>query len=86
MAKFQNYIGRKSVVKEKKNSQNGRNKDIRTKGVLIPVIFAIVVVLLFFIFSSPATGLYPNGNHKDSLTTTAPTQTTEYDPNANVQD
>lgn len=58
--------------------QDSLKQNLNQKGVVIPVIFAVVIVVLCVIFSSPRLGIFPSGNHDDSLTTTAPTQTTEY--------
>lgn len=63
-----------SVTKREKSL--GRN--LRIKGILIPIIFAAVVVGICAFLVSPRVALFPSGNHHDSLTTTAPTQTTEY--------
>ena len=60
-----------SVTKREKSL--GRN--LRIKGILIPIIFAAVVVGICVFLASPRVALFPSGNHHDSLT---PTQTTEY--------
>lgn len=62
----------------KDNSNDALNKNLRNKTVIIPIFFAIIVAIIVIIISSPAFGLFPSGNHDDALTTTAPTQTTEY--------
>lgn len=67
------------------NSNNELERNLRVKGILIPIIFAIVVAVAVYIATSPTLGLFPSGNHYDSLTTTAPTQTTEYIANEYVQ-
>lgn len=56
-------------------------KNLKFKGLTIPVIFAVIVVILCMIFANPHVGLFPSGNHHDSLTTTKPTQTTEFNEN-----
>lgn len=70
---------------KQRNSQKSLEHDMRIKGVIIPIIFAIIVAVAVIIITSPAFGLFPSGNHYDSLTTTAPTQTTEYIANEYVQ-
>lgn len=65
-------------MKENRNSNDELNKNLKNKGIIIPIIFAIAAAVIVIIASSPALGFFPNGNHDDSLTTTAPTQTTEY--------
>ncbi|WP_455493810.1 hypothetical protein [Eubacterium sp.] len=56
-------------------------RNLKTKGILIPIIFAIIVVAVCAVLASPNVEFFPSGNHHDSLTTTAPTQTTEFDEN-----
>lgn len=56
-------------------------KNLKFKGVTVPVIFAIIVVIICLILSNPHVGLFPSGNHDDSLTTTQTTVKTEYDEN-----
>lgn len=51
---------------------------LRIKGIVIPVLFAIIVACCCFVLASPKVDIFPSGNHHDSLTTTAPTQTTEF--------
>lgn len=63
---------------QKQNSDSVLRDNLKRKAVVMPIIFAIVVVVLCIILSSPMLNIFPSGNHKDSLTTTAPTQTTEY--------
>lgn len=65
-------------MKEKSNHKNDLDNNLKKKGLLIPIIFAIIVAVLVIIVSSPVVGLFPSGKHYDHLTTTAPTQTTEY--------
>lgn len=62
-------------------SQNELKKNLKFKGLTIPVAFAVIVVILCMIFANPHVGLFPSGNHHDSLTTTKPTQTTEFNEN-----
>ncbi len=71
-------------MKEKGNSNDALSKNLKNKTVVVPILFAIVVAILVIIISSPAIGLFPSGNHDDALTTTAPTQTTEYVANEYV--
>lgn len=68
----------RTLVEEKGNQKDALNKNLNNKALVIPVFFAIVVAIIVIIISSPAIGLFPSGNHDDALTTTAPTQTTEY--------
>lgn len=70
---------------KKRDSMDALDKNIRQKGVVIPIIFAIIVAVITMIVFSPSVGLFPNGNHQDSLTTTAPTETSEYIENEFVQ-
>lgn len=69
--------------------QDELKKDLKKKGVTIPIIFAVVAVIICIIFSNPHLNIFPSGNHKDSLTTTEPTKTTEFNEDEfahNVQD
>lgn len=72
-------------MKDNNNSHGGPNNNLMSKGVIIPIIFAVIATIIFVIATTPAIGLFPSGNHYDSLTTTAPTQTTEYVANEYVQ-
>lgn len=56
-------------------------RNLKTKGIFIPIIFAIIVVVICVALASPKANFFPSGNHHDSLTTTAPTQTTEFNEN-----
>lgn len=56
-------------------------KNLKFKGITVPVIFAIVVVIFCVIFSNLNIGFFPSGNHHDSLTTTIQKETTEFDEN-----
>lgn len=70
---------------KERNPHSALEHDLKVKGIIIPIIFAIIAAVVVIVLSSPAVGIYPSGNHHDSLTTTAPTQTTEYIANEYVQ-
>lgn len=63
------------------DTEKSLKRNLRTKGILIPIIFSIIVVVACAFLASPKAGFFPSGNHHDSLTTTAPTQTTEFNEN-----
>jgi hypothetical protein len=69
----------------KKSSQDRLKQSLRTRVIIIPIIFAIVIAVICIVLSNPSLDIFPSGNHYDSLTTTAPTQTTEYMQNEYVQ-
>lgn len=56
-------------------------KNLKFKGITVPVVFAIVIVVICIILSNSHIGLLPSGNHDDSLTTTQTTVKSEYDEN-----
>lgn len=66
-------------MSQKKSGIDALEKKLKLRGIVIPIIFAIVVVLACIIMTNPHWNIFPSGNHHDSLTTTAPTETTEFD-------
>jgi hypothetical protein len=67
------------------NTEKSLSRNLKVKGILIPIIFAIIVVGLCTFLASDKVAFFPSGNHHDSLTTTAPTQTTEFNENEYAQ-
>lgn len=63
------------------DTEKSLKRNLRTKGILIPIIFSIIVVVACVFLASSKADFFPSGNHHDSLTTTAPTQTTEFNEN-----
>ncbi len=66
-------------------TEKSLSRNLKVKGILIPIIFAIIVVGVCAFLASDKVALFPSGNHHDSLTTTAPTQTTEFNENEYAQ-
>lgn len=66
-------------MSQNKTGIDALEKKLKLRGIVIPIIFAIVVVIACIIMTNPHLGFFPSGNHHDSLTTTAPTETTEFD-------
>ena len=64
-----------------KNSKDSLSRNLKTKGIVIPLIFAVVVVLICMLLSNFDLGFLPIGTHDDALTTTATTEKTEFDEN-----
>lgn len=64
-----------------KNSKDSLSRNLRVKGIVIPVIFAVTVVLICMLLSNFNLGFLPSGTHDDALTTTATTEKTEFDEN-----
>lgn len=64
-----------------KNSKDSLSRNLRVKGIVIPVIFAVIVVLICMLLSNFGLGFLPSGTHDDALTTTATTEKTEFDEN-----
>ena len=64
-----------------KNSKDSLSRNLKTKGIVIPLIFAVVVVLICMLLSNFDLGFLPRGTHDDALTTTATTEKTEFDEN-----
>lgn len=64
-----------------KNSKDSLSRNLKTKGIVIPLIFAVVVVLICMLLSNFDLGFLPSGTHDDALTTTATTKKTEFDEN-----
>ena len=60
-----------------KNSKDSLSRNLKTKGIVIPLIFAVVVVLICMLLSNFDLGFL----HDDALTTTATTEKTEFDEN-----
>lgn len=79
------------ILKNEKNSdfvnktEKSLSRNLKIKGILIPIIFAIIVVSLCVFLASDNVAFFPSGNHHDSLTTTAPTQTTEFNEDEYAQ-
>lgn len=65
---------------EKNNQTDALKHDLRVRGIVIPIIFAIVTVILCVIISTSHLDIFPSGKHYDSLTTTV-TETTEFNEN-----
>lgn len=57
------------------------NNNLKVKSIVIPIVFAIVTVIICIVIFNSNISIFPNGHHNDALTTTAPTQTTEFDEN-----
>lgn len=78
------YVEEKEGLPMQHNSSEKKkelSRSLRMKSVVIPIIFALVTVIICtFIFNSDLSFI-PDGHHDDALTTTAPTQTTEFDEN-----
>ncbi len=55
--------------------------NLKVKSIVIPIIFAIITVIICIVIFNSRLSFFPDGNHNDALTTTAPTQTTEFDEN-----
>lgn len=65
---------------EKNNQTDALKHDLRVRGIVIPIIFAIVTVVICVIISTSHLDIFPSGMHHDSLTTTV-TETTEFNEN-----
>lgn len=63
-----------------KNNKDSLSRNLKTKGIVIPVLFAVIVVLICMLFAGSGSFL-PSGTHNDALTTTATTEKTEFDEN-----
>lgn len=59
-------------MKEQKNTEisfeEGLKRDLLLKGLIIPLVFAVVTAIACFILSNPALGIFPDGNYKDEDT------------------
>ncbi len=59
-------------MKEQKNTEisfeEGLKRDLLLKGLIIPLIFAVITAIACFVLSNPALGIFPDGNHKDEGT------------------
>lgn len=64
-----------------KNNKDSLSRDLKMKGILIPLIFAVAVVIICTVAANAELGFLPNGTHDDALTTTAATEKTEFDEN-----
>lgn len=70
----------KGITMERKNKTDSLKHDLKVRGLIIPIIFAVVVVIVCVILSTSHLEIFPSGDHYDSLTTTV-TQTTEFNEN-----
>ena len=56
-------------VREQKNTElsfdQGLRRDLLLKGLIIPLVFAVITAVACFIMSNPALGVFPDGNYKD---------------------
>ena len=80
-------ICRGAVVLKRENvgdfvaqTEKSLSRNLKIKGILIPIIFAVCAFL-----ASDNVAFFPSGNHHDSLTTTAPTKTTEFNEDEYAQ-
>ena len=85
-------ICRGAVVLKRENAgdfvaqtEKSLSRNLEIKGILIPIIFAIIVVAVCAFLASDNVAFFPSGNHHDSLTTTAPTKTTEFNEDEYAQ-
>ena len=56
-------------MKEQKNTEisfeQGLKRDLLLKGLIIPLVFAVITAIACVIMSNPALGVFPDGNFKD---------------------
>ena len=45
--------------------EQGLKRDLLLKGLIIPLVFAVVTAIACFVLSNPALGIFPDGNYKD---------------------
>lgn len=46
--------------------EEGLKRDLLLKGLIIPLIFAVVTAIACFVLSNPALNIFPDGNYDDN--------------------